>query len=80
MNYLSDFSVKCNVLLIGKTGTGKSTFANYLFGVDKFTIGTGAPVTKWEENFQKYDLNVSDVQINVYDSVGLVSRHYCKSG
>ena len=24
-------SIACNVLIIGKTGTGKSSFANYLF-------------------------------------------------
>ena len=39
-----NFQVKCNVLLIGKSGAGKSSFANYLFGVDKFTTGSGKPV------------------------------------
>jgi predicted GTPase len=78
MNDFAVEAVKCNMLLIGKTGTGKSSFANYLFGVDKFTTGTGAPVTKWEENFQQYDLNVSDVQINVYDSVGLEPNNFEK--
>jgi GTP-binding protein EngB required for normal cell division len=58
MNDTPDTSIKCNLLLIGKTGAGKSSFANYLFGVDKFTTGTGAPVTKWEENFQQYSLKV----------------------
>jgi GTP-binding protein EngB required for normal cell division len=58
MNGTPDASVNCNLLLIGKTGAGKSSFANYLFGVDKFTTGTGAPVTKWEENFQQYSLDV----------------------
>jgi tRNA U34 5-carboxymethylaminomethyl modifying GTPase MnmE/TrmE len=81
MNLLSDFSVEiinCNVLLIGKTGTGKSSFANYLFGVDKFTTGTGAPITRWEQNFQQYALNISDVQVNVYDSVGLEQNNFDK--
>ena len=66
-----NFQVKCNVLLIGKSGAGKSSFANYLFGVDKFTTGSGKPVTQWEENFQRYNLMQNGVEINVYDSVGL---------
>lgn len=66
-----NFQVKCNVLLIGKSGAGKSSFANYLFGVDKFTTGSGKPVTQWEENFQRYNLIQNGVEINVYDSVGL---------
>ena len=45
-------SIACNILIIGKTGTGKSSFANYLFNVDKFTTGSGEPVTSWAENFQ----------------------------
>jgi len=58
MSDIQDVSIKCNLLLIGKTGAGKSSFANYLFGVDKFTTGTGAPVTKWEENFQQFSLDI----------------------
>ena len=66
-----DFQIRCNVLLIGKSGSGKSSFANYLFGVDTFTTGAGKPVTKWEENFQHYQLLQDSIEINVYDSVGL---------
>jgi hypothetical protein len=66
------------LLLIGKTGSGKSSFANYLFNDDRFTTGTGAPVTKWEENFQQYSLNVSDIQVNVYDSVGLEPNNFSR--
>lgn len=43
--------IACNVLIIGKTGTGKSSFANYLFDVNKFTTGSGEPVTSWAEKF-----------------------------
>lgn len=79
MNSLSDLSINeinCNILLIGKTGTGKSSFANYLFGVEKFTTGSGSPVTRWEDNFQKYKIDISDIQVNIYDSVGLESNNY----
>ena len=58
MGNQQDAPIKCNLLLIGKTGTGKSSFANYLFGVDKFKVGPGAPVTSWEENFQQYSLSI----------------------
>ena len=64
-------SIACNVLIIGKTGTGKSSFANYLFDVDKFTTGSGEPVTSWAENFQAYHFEKEGIKINVYDSVGL---------
>ena len=64
-------SVACNILIIGKTGTGKSSFANYLFNVDKFTTGSGEPVTSWAENFQAYHFEKEGIKINVYDSVGL---------
>ena len=63
--------IACNVLIIGKTGTGKSSFANYLFDVDKFTTGSGEPVTSWAENFQAYHFEKEGIKINVYDSVGL---------
>ena len=63
--------IACNVLIIGKTGTGKSSFANYLFDVDKFTTGSGEPVTSWAENFQAYHFEKNGIKINVFDSVGL---------
>lgn len=63
--------IKCNILLIGMSGAGKSSFANYLFGTDAFTTAVGLPETTWNENFQKSSLIKDDIEINVYDSVGL---------
>ena len=68
--------IKCNILLIGKTGTGKSSFANYLFDTDIFTTGSGEPVTGWEDNFQRHSFIVSNVSVNVYDSVGLEPNNF----
>lgn len=71
VNYEKNAQVNCNVVLIGKTGTGKSTFANYLFKDDKFGTSIGRRGTGWAENFQQYAVDFNGVKINVYDSVGL---------
>lgn len=68
--------IQCNILLIGKTGTGKSSFANYLFDTERFTTGSGAPVTGWENNFQCHYFTISNVSVNVYDSVGLEPNNF----
>jgi len=70
--------IECNILLIGKTGTGKSTLANHLFDSEIFTTGTGKPVTGWKENFQMFSFDISAIQINVYDSVGLEPNNYSR--
>ena len=77
MLYLAE-SINCNILLIGKTGTGKSSFANYLFETDRFTTGSGEPVTGWEDNFQCYHFYISDITINVFDSVGLEPDNFSR--
>ena len=44
---------KCNILIMGKSGSGKSSFCNYLFDAPElFATGKGKPITSWEENFQ----------------------------
>ena len=77
---LEDNYAQCNILLIGKTGVGKSTFANYLFNKEIFTTGSGKPVTGWEDNFQHHQFQPfegeSNVRINVYDSVGLEPNNF----
>ena len=70
--------IKCNVVLIGKTGAGKSSFANYLFDTEKFSVSTGKPCTGWEENFQVHSLDIHGVITNVYDTVGLEADNYNK--
>lgn len=64
-------SIKCNALLIGKTGTGKSSLANYIFNTDIFSASAGKPVTNWENNFQWHSIDICNIKVNVFDSVGL---------
>lgn len=59
--------IKCNILMIGKTGVGKSSFGNYLFDENLFRTGNGKPVTNFENNFENYSFLYDELEINVYD-------------
>ncbi|NEP29511.1 GTPase, partial [Moorena sp. SIO3I6] len=60
-----------NIAIIGKTGTGKSTLINKVFGVEKAETNTGWPVSK---SFKLYTPDHRSVDtskpINLYDSAG----------
>lgn len=59
-----------NVLVIGKTGVGKSGFINYLFGKEVAKSDAGRPQTK--EGFHEHTLKIQDLpSVNVFDSWGL---------
>lgn len=56
------------LLVVGKTGVGKSAFCNFLFGEERFKSANGKPVTK---NIQSHKFKLSNTDIIVYDTEGI---------
>ena len=59
-----------NVLIIGKSGVGKSTLLNYLFGQRLEETGTGRPITQKGIFEHVYELDES-FEAHIYDTWGL---------
>ena len=60
-----------NVMILGRSGVGKSSFINYLIGENVCETGFGLPVTK---GFDTYEFNsVDGIPIRIFDSKGLES-------
>ncbi|MDK6814896.1 50S ribosome-binding GTPase, partial [Corynebacterium sp. UMB6689] len=57
---------KIEILVVGKTGVGKSTLINNIFREELAKTGVGKPIT---QHIQK--LSKEDMPINLYDSRGL---------
>ena len=60
---------KCNVLIMGKTGTGKSTLLNYLCDSRIAETGSGKPVTG--EGIYEYPVTINGQEVRVFDSWGI---------
>lgn len=61
------------ILLLGKTGAGKSAFVNYFLGRDVATVGVGKPVT--QETFIPYRVNEGHYPVEIFDTKGLEALH-----
>ena len=60
-----------NIIISGKTGVGKSSLINYIFGKEVAKIGVGMPVT---QEIKCYHLEKDNV--NLYDTKGIEAEDY----
>lgn len=68
----------CKVLIIGKSGAGKSSFCNYIFGRNAMKVGNGKPVTGWSDNFNSIDIEYKNLTVRAYDTVGIEPDNFPK--
>lgn len=59
------------ILLLGKTGVGKSSFVNYFFGKDLAQTGVGFPIT---QQTTLYKSEVNGIGVEVYDTKGIEAK------
>jgi len=69
-----DMDRRYNVVVIGKTGVGKSSLLNYIFGGRLRPTGVGKPVTK--PGFHRDPGEVAGVAMMLFDSWGLELTKY----
>lgn len=63
--------LETNVLVLGKSGVGKSSFINYIYGEDIREKRAGKPVT--EKGLYKVSYDIGNIIVNLSDSWGLES-------
>lgn len=63
-----------NILVIGKSGVGKSSLLNYFLDADIAQTGVGKPVT--QQGFYKYEATIRNLPVAIFDSWGLEAGKY----
>ncbi|QJD58411.1 GTPase domain-containing protein [Pseudomonas sp. gcc21] len=67
-----------NILVVGKSGAGKSSFCNYIFNESVFATGNGRPVTGWSDHFISSSVQYEDFILNLFDTVGIEATNLVK--
>lgn len=60
-----------NIIVVGKSGVGKSSFLNYLIGKEIFQTGIGEPVTQTYFDKREMPANEDGVKYVLYDTKGI---------
>jgi len=69
---MSPETTAANVLILGRTGTGKSALLNYLSGRQAAPVGSARPTTG--RGIHQYPpLKINELTVNIFDSWGLES-------
>lgn len=60
-----------NIVVVGKSGAGKSSLLNYLVNKEIFETGVGSPVTKTYFDHHQFNHPTKNVTYNLFDTKGI---------